>query len=151
MPSTKASGSNTTRASNCPLPTPPPSLSGRTAYPGRISTPACQAAAASARTRAVGRGLSGDSASHTLATNNAAKGQPAERGQKGERAGTGASQAYYDSICEPTELCASVSASRTMAPPATTTTSKFLSLVLRHRPELLGLELDAGGWVLVDE
>jgi len=38
-----------------------------------------------------------------------------------------------------------------MAPPVTTTTSKFLSLVLRHRPELLGLELDAGGWVLVDE
>lgn len=25
--------------------------------------------------------------------------------------------------------------------------SKFLSLVLRHRPELLGLEPDAGGWV----
>lgn len=29
-------------------------------------------------------------------------------------------------------------------------TSKFLSLVLRHRPELLGLELQPGGWVPVD-
>lgn len=38
-----------------------------------------------------------------------------------------------------------------MAPPARTTTSKFLSLVLRHRPELLGLKLDAAGWVLLDE
>lgn len=29
--------------------------------------------------------------------------------------------------------------------------SKFLSLVLRHKPELIGLELDAGGWAGVDE
>lgn len=30
-------------------------------------------------------------------------------------------------------------------------TSKFLSLVLRHRPEMLGIELDAAGWVTVDD
>ncbi len=30
-------------------------------------------------------------------------------------------------------------------------TSKFLSYVLRHRPESIGLELDAAGWVRVDE
>ena len=30
-------------------------------------------------------------------------------------------------------------------------TSRFLSYVLRHRPERLGLELDAAGWVRVDE
>lgn len=29
--------------------------------------------------------------------------------------------------------------------------SKFLSLVLRHRPELIGIELDAQGWVSVQE
>jgi putative RNA 2'-phosphotransferase len=29
--------------------------------------------------------------------------------------------------------------------------SKFLSLVLRHQPELIGLELDENGWVAVDE
>lgn len=29
--------------------------------------------------------------------------------------------------------------------------SKFLSLVLRHRPELIGIELDAQGWVAVEE
>jgi putative RNA 2'-phosphotransferase len=28
--------------------------------------------------------------------------------------------------------------------------SKFLSLVLRHRPEQIGIELDEGGWVEVD-
>ena len=28
--------------------------------------------------------------------------------------------------------------------------SKFLSLVLRHQPELIGLELDAGGWADID-
>lgn len=32
-----------------------------------------------------------------------------------------------------------------------TITSKFLSLVLRHRPELIGLNLDAQGWVDVEE
>jgi putative RNA 2'-phosphotransferase len=32
-----------------------------------------------------------------------------------------------------------------------TRTSKFLSLVLRHQPGLIGIELDAAGWVLVDE
>jgi len=30
-------------------------------------------------------------------------------------------------------------------------TSKFLSLVLRHQPELIGLKLDENGWVNVDE
>ena len=30
-------------------------------------------------------------------------------------------------------------------------TSKFLSLVLRHRPETVGITLDAEGWVAVDE
>lgn len=29
--------------------------------------------------------------------------------------------------------------------------SKFLSLVLRHQPELIGLELDAHGWTDIDE
>jgi putative RNA 2'-phosphotransferase len=28
--------------------------------------------------------------------------------------------------------------------------SKFMSLVLRHKPETIGLELDAGGWAPVD-
>jgi putative RNA 2'-phosphotransferase len=30
-------------------------------------------------------------------------------------------------------------------------TSKFLSLVLRHRPDKIGLELDRAGWVDIDE
>jgi putative RNA 2'-phosphotransferase len=30
-------------------------------------------------------------------------------------------------------------------------TSKFLSLVLRHQPDQIGLELDAAGWASVDE
>jgi putative RNA 2'-phosphotransferase len=30
-------------------------------------------------------------------------------------------------------------------------TSKFLSLVLRHQPEKLGLKLDRGGWTRVDD
>ncbi len=30
-------------------------------------------------------------------------------------------------------------------------TSKFLSLVLRHRPEVIGITLDAEGWVPVEE
>lgn len=30
------------------------------------------------------------------------------------------------------------------------TTSKFLSLILRHRPEVVGLTLDEGGWVAID-
>jgi putative RNA 2'-phosphotransferase len=29
--------------------------------------------------------------------------------------------------------------------------SKFLSLILRHRPEAIGIELDAQGWVGIDE
>lgn len=29
--------------------------------------------------------------------------------------------------------------------------SKFLSLILRHRPEKFGLKLESGGWVKVDE
>ena len=32
-----------------------------------------------------------------------------------------------------------------------TTLSKFLSLVLRHAPETIGLTLDANGWIDVDE
>ena len=32
-----------------------------------------------------------------------------------------------------------------------TSISKFLSLVLRHQPELIGLQLDGQGWVNVDE
>jgi hypothetical protein len=30
-------------------------------------------------------------------------------------------------------------------------TSKFLSLVLRHRPEVVGMQLDAEGWLHIDE
>lgn len=37
-----------------------------------------------------------------------------------------------------------------MAAPRSTTASKFISLVLRHDPGRVGLELDAGGWVEVD-
>ena len=29
--------------------------------------------------------------------------------------------------------------------------SKFLSLVHRHKPDAIGLELDANGWVSIDE
>ncbi len=32
-----------------------------------------------------------------------------------------------------------------------TSTSKFLSLILRHKPETVGLKLDEGGWLSVDE
>lgn len=32
-----------------------------------------------------------------------------------------------------------------------TSTSKFLSLLLRHQPEVIGLELDSNGWAEVDE
>ncbi len=32
-----------------------------------------------------------------------------------------------------------------------TSASKFLSLVLRHRPEAIGIALDEGGWVNVDD
>src|SRR5690606_8279328 len=32
-----------------------------------------------------------------------------------------------------------------------TKTSKFLSLVLRHRPDAIGIALDDAGWVGVDE
>ena len=32
-----------------------------------------------------------------------------------------------------------------------TTTSKFLSLVLRHRPGIIGMQLDPEGWLLIDE
>jgi putative RNA 2'-phosphotransferase len=35
-------------------------------------------------------------------------------------------------------------------PHSTKTTSRFLSLVLRHQPEELGIELDDAGWVDVD-
>ncbi len=36
-------------------------------------------------------------------------------------------------------------------PKGRTQLSKFLSLVLRHRPEIIGLELDAGGWAEISE
>lgn len=41
---------------------------------------------------------------------------------------------------------------RTMTAPASTdaSASKFLSLVLRHRPDLIGLQLDAAGWADID-
>ncbi len=29
--------------------------------------------------------------------------------------------------------------------------SKFLSLVLRHQPEVIGIQLDAEGWLSMDE
>jgi putative RNA 2'-phosphotransferase len=32
-----------------------------------------------------------------------------------------------------------------------TTLSKFLSLVLRHKPHIIGIEMDESGWVLVPE
>ncbi|MCC6509888.1 MAG: RNA 2'-phosphotransferase [Pirellulaceae bacterium] len=32
-----------------------------------------------------------------------------------------------------------------------TTTSKFLSLVLRHQPEVVGMQLDPEGWLPIDE
>ncbi|QDT11601.1 RNA 2'-phosphotransferase [Planctomycetes bacterium K23_9] len=32
-----------------------------------------------------------------------------------------------------------------------TKTSKFLSLVLRHRPEAIGLQLDSEGWLVIEE
>lgn len=32
-----------------------------------------------------------------------------------------------------------------------TSTSKFLSLILRHKPEEIGLTLDANGWAAIDE
>jgi putative RNA 2'-phosphotransferase len=32
-----------------------------------------------------------------------------------------------------------------------TSTSKFLSLVLRHRPEVIGMQLDSEGWLPIDE
>jgi putative RNA 2'-phosphotransferase len=31
-----------------------------------------------------------------------------------------------------------------------TATSKFLSLVLRHQPDIIGLKLDAAGWTFID-
>ena len=30
-------------------------------------------------------------------------------------------------------------------------TSKFISLILRHRPEVIGITLDEHGWANVDE
>ena len=40
---------------------------------------------------------------------------------------------------------------RSMTDKAITRTSKFLSLILRHEPERVGLKLDSAGWVAVDE
>jgi putative RNA 2'-phosphotransferase len=39
----------------------------------------------------------------------------------------------------------------TMKENDTKSTSKFLSLVLRHQPQLIGIELGAQGWVNIDE
>ena len=38
-----------------------------------------------------------------------------------------------------------------MNPNQTKRTSKFLSLVLRHQPQTIGIKLDSSGWVGVDE
>jgi len=38
-----------------------------------------------------------------------------------------------------------------MSDPNHVKTSKFLSLVLRHKPETIGLSLDEEGWAEVDE
>ena len=38
-----------------------------------------------------------------------------------------------------------------MTNPANTKTSKFLSFVLRHNPDAIGLTLDSAGWASVDE
>lgn len=38
-----------------------------------------------------------------------------------------------------------------MSTPSLTITSKFLSLVLRHAPETIGLSLDSNGWASVDD
>ncbi|MEZ4983482.1 MAG: RNA 2'-phosphotransferase [Saprospiraceae bacterium] len=38
-----------------------------------------------------------------------------------------------------------------MSPEYIKSLSKFLSLVLRHKPEVAGIQLDANGWVNVDE
>lgn len=38
-----------------------------------------------------------------------------------------------------------------MSSKSTTRTSKFLSLILRHKPETIGVTLDQQGWVDVDE
>lgn len=36
-------------------------------------------------------------------------------------------------------------------PDRLTSTSKFLSLILRHQPEIIGLTLDANGWADLQE
>jgi putative RNA 2'-phosphotransferase len=37
------------------------------------------------------------------------------------------------------------------SPKSLTSTSKFLSLVLRHQPEVIGMQLDSEGWLPIDE
>jgi putative RNA 2'-phosphotransferase len=37
------------------------------------------------------------------------------------------------------------------SPKSLTSTSKFLSLVLRHQPEVIGMQLDHEGWLPIDE
>ncbi len=37
------------------------------------------------------------------------------------------------------------------SPKSLTSTSKFLSLLLRHQPEVVGMQLDAEGWLPIDE
>ena len=48
-------------------------------------------------------------------------------------------------------IAGSIALNNTMKENDTKSTSKFLSLVLRHQPQLIGIELDAQGWVNVDE
>ena len=55
-------------------------------------------------------------------------------------------QAIFHDVLEPDKPERSVS-----APEQLSATSKFLSLVLRHRPEVIGIELDAEGWVDVEK
>lgn len=38
-----------------------------------------------------------------------------------------------------------------MNPNQTKRTSKFLSLVLRHQPQTIGIKLDSSGWISIDE
>ncbi len=42
-------------------------------------------------------------------------------------------------------------ASMTTSKDQLTKTSKFLSLVLRHRPGLVGMQLDSEGWLPIDD
>jgi len=49
------------------------------------------------------------------------------------------------------ETCPSRDYSKPTAPQAVSRASKFLSLILRHRPEVIGIKLDSEGWADIDE